>query len=383
MRIVLFDEQHIWNNFKPITFNKPLSEVRIGILTIAEKWKLHLECDVKYICEDSIQKYFKKNITEEDNLFINSAILPDAELIKELLQLQEGQSLTKDGLLIAYRRKFGTLIQNYEASEYNSQLDCIRHIGDILEHQKDEIVKDYHLITHGRHSQRIPDAYTTLYGKDIFIEEGASIKSAILNAEEGPVYIGTNCKVEEGAIIKGPFGMLDNSTVSMGAKIRNGVSIGPKCVIGGEVKNSIFHSFSNKAHDGYIGDSIIGSWCNFGAGTNCSNLKNNWNEVRIWNEETGQTDNTGRNKIGIIMGDYSMCGIGTQFNTGTVISLGCNVFNHQFPQKHIPAFSWGDGDVYRLEELMNTIKHIKNSKQEILGENEKTLISELFNKLVD
>jgi UDP-N-acetylglucosamine diphosphorylase/glucosamine-1-phosphate N-acetyltransferase len=337
---------------------------------------------VNYICEDYLQKVYKKHISEENTLFINSCVLPDAELVTELLQLNEGESLTKNSTLIAYRRKFGALVQNYDAREYNGTPVLIKKMVDVLSAQKSEITNDYFVLTKGRHSNRISDSYSTLYGKDIFIEEGAIIKSSILNAEDGPIYIGKNCKIEEGSIIQGPFGMLDRSVVAMGARIRPGVSLGPKCIIGGEVKNTVFQSFSNKAHDGYIGDSLIGSWCNIGAGTTSSNLKNNWSHIRIWDQEAGKENDTGRQKLGLIMGDYCMVAIGTLFNTGSVIGVGCSLFNHSFTTKHLASFSWGDDEVYIFKEFVKSIEQMKSSKKEIFKDEEVELLMHVYSKTI-
>ncbi len=382
MRIVLFDDQYIWKSFWPITITRPLSEVRVGILTLAEKRKTHLECDVKYICEDYLQEKYKKNITEENNIFINSSVIPNSELVTELLQLNEGESLIHNSTLIAYRRKFGAISQGYEEREYGGVLSKINKITDLITLQAQEIEKDYHLLTHGRHSLRINDAYTTHYGKDVFLEEGVDIKSAILNAEEGPIYIGKNCKIEEGAIIKGPFGMLDGSVVTMGARIRKGVSLGPKCVAGGELKNTILQGYTNKAHDGYIGDSYIGEWCNFGAGTTCSNLKNNWTNVKLWDQKSGKENDSGVQKIGLVIGDHCMTAIGTLFNTGSVIGLSCNIFQHGFAEKHLPSFSWGDNNVYNFDQLLNSIEHMKNTKKEELTSVDKKILEFVYQNRV-
>lgn len=367
MRVVLFDDEKIWKNFWPLSLTRPLSEIRIGILTNAEKWKIHLECEIKYICATHLQFKFKKNITEENNLFINSSIIPTHDLVTELLQLNEGESLVSGDKMIAYRRKFGVIGQSLEPKPFDKELISISKITDLLSLQSSEITKDYYLLTHGRHSQRVPDAYTTIYGENIFIETGVQIKSAILNAENGPIYIGSNCEIEENAIIRGPFGMLEGSTVGMGAKIRSGVSLGPKCTVSGEIKNTIFQGYTNKGHDGYIGDSIIGEWCNFGASTTSSNLKNNWNSVKLYDNVSGQISDSGLRKIGLIVGEYTMTAIGTLFNTGTVIGLGCSIFDHSFSQKFVPSFSWGNSDIHSLDRLFSTIQHIMHSKDEELS----------------
>ena len=260
----------------------------------------------------------------------------------------------------------------------------LRHPWDIFTHNEEQLRQDYALVTQSRVSQQITDPYTRIYQPEqVFVEEGAVIRAAIINAEEGPVYIGKNATVHENAVIKGPFAMLENSHVNIGSKIREATTIGPNCKVGGEVKNTVFLANSNKGHEGFVGNSVVGEWCNFGADTNTSNLKNNYQSVRAWSYAKGAYENTGLQFCGLLMGDHSKCGINTMFNTGTVVGVFANIFGAGFPPKFVPSFTWGgtpgQGDaVYSFDKATETLDRILKRRGLVLSSVEISLLKHVF-----
>jgi UDP-N-acetylglucosamine diphosphorylase/glucosamine-1-phosphate N-acetyltransferase len=357
MNVILFDDQLLWKHLLPLTFTRPISEIRIGILKIVEKWQSYNWEKVSYLTEDYLQQKFP-TVVSSDNLLINSKFLPDPLLNTSINKLAMGESLIKDQEIIACRcddtkleqfiktRSFGKSAE----IEYNELVNKLTHVCDIFVLNGEEIRKDFNLITKERTSSAVNDSATITYGiKNIFIEEGVKIRAAIINAEDGPVYIGKNAEIQEGAMIRGPFALGESSILTMGAKIRPNTTIGPKCKVGGEVSNAVIFGYSNKAHDGYIGNTVIGEWCNLGADTNTSNLKNNYSIVKIWNYVKEDYQSTDRQFCGSIIGDHCKTSINTMLNTGTVIGVGSNIFGGGFPPKFIPCFSWGGPD--GLEEF--------------------------------
>jgi UDP-N-acetylglucosamine diphosphorylase/glucosamine-1-phosphate N-acetyltransferase len=380
MNLILFDDPLIRLNLLPFTFTRPTAKIRVGILTIAEKWEKQLNVVANYKTEGYLQPKFQLQSTEE-NLLVNGAVCPDQKLIDTIKALPAGYFLVKDSLLIAANRPSQEMT-NSNTIQYSESLTVIDKTWKIFMENGHQIKADYALITETRSSQKIQDKHTIVYGEsNVFIEEGASIRAAIINAENGPVYIGKNTIVEEGAIIRGPFALCEGAHLNMGAKMRGDVTVGPFSKVGGEVSTSVIFGYSNKGHDGFLGSSVLGEWCNLGAGTNNSNLKNNYEPVKLWNHAAGRFENTGLQFCGLMMGDHSKSGINTMFNTGTVVDVGANVFGDGFPRNFIPSFSWGGGagfTTYRLDKMLETARKVMERRKVELLEVDQQILYHVF-----
>ena len=376
MNVILFDTNRI--NYYPLSYTRPISEFLIGIMTIKQKWEQFYD-SVSVKTEDYLSNKFPL-VIKEDNLWVNAKTIPSSELYVELNNLRKGESLEKNGELIAFRNNSFTT-DKLNAIDSNVAVFTIESLYDLFLYNSREIKKDFITLTKHKISKEIGST-NTLIGKNIFIEEGANISCSIINADKGPVYIGRNANIMEGSIIHGPFAMLENSTLKMGAKIYGGTTLGPYCKVGGEVNNSVFFGYSSKAHDGFLGNSIIGSWCNLGADTNVSNLKNNYSNVKLWNYTTNSFCNTNLQFCGMIMGDHSKSGINTMFNTGTVIGIGANIFGSGFPRNFIPSFSWGGAhgfSVYDLNKFLSVVALVYDRRQKSLTDTDKEILSEVYN----
>ncbi len=353
MNVIIFDTKHV-KGLHPLTFTRPMGALRCGILTTAEKWEHYLKARVSYACTAPINEKYPANL-QKDNLFIAGDVVPTKELAKELCALNAGESLMKEDRLIAIRFNeeiVDLLMQNETPKgaviQTQSELSFIEKTFHLLIHNKAEIKKDFELITANRASQSISETVTVVGAhknpsivNNIFIEEGAEVEYCYLNPQEGPIYIGKNAKVMEVSMLRGPVCIGESSQVSMGAKIYGGTAAGPWSKLGGEVSNSIIIGYSNKVHDGYLGDSVIGEWCNLGADTNTSNLKNDYSPVKLWDYATERFQLTGLQFCGLIMGDYSRCAINTSFNSGTVVGIGSNIFGSGFPRNFVPSYIIG------------------------------------------
>jgi len=342
--LLLFDDPAIRGSLLPFTFTRPVASIRVGILEIADKWALHTGKSVSYLTQDYLQQKFAR--AKGKALAINGAWLPDENSVKAIAALAEDEALFSGKIFLA--AYIGETEKNIDKAKdlIHVQLDhepvLLLKTWNIFQFNGAEIKKDFALITKGRQSEPLNDPYTKVYyPENIFIEKGATIKAAILNAENGPIYIGKNTEIQEGAIIRGPFALCDHSTINMGAKLRGDTTVGPHCKVGGEVSNSVIFGYSNKGHEGFLGNSVIGEWCNVGADTNTSNLKNNYTSVKLWDYTRGGFANTGLQFCGLMMGDHSKCGINTMFNTGTVVGVGANIFGDGFPRNFIASFAWG------------------------------------------
>ena len=345
MNVILFDSNR--ENYYPLTYTRPISDFRIGILTIKEKWERYYK-SVSVQTVDYLSAKFPLKI-QKDNLWINSKILPCSALITELKSLRVGELLEKDGEIIASRSAVFDL-QKMNRIDSHVTFNAVENLWDIFSDNDREIESDFELLTKRRKSQALNET-NILVGDKIFIEKGAKVSCSILNSESGPIYIGKNTEVMEGSIIRGPFAMCENSVLKMGARIYGATTLGPYCKVGGEVNNSVFFGYSSKAHDGFLGNAVIGEWCNLGADTNNSNLKNNYAEVKLWNYEMERFKKTGLQFCGLIMGDHSKCGINTMFNTGTMVGVSANIFGSGFPRNFIPSFSWGGASGFSIYKL--------------------------------
>lgn len=367
MNLILFDDPAIRPNLLPLTFTRPVADLRVGILTIAEKWQRRLlpgdaEMPVSFLTESYLQTTFPARLSS-DNLYINGAICPTDVLIEAVQKLATGESLWSDTVPVAYRitEEMDIVVEDLTSYTFAEPITVIRHLWDIFAENSAQIRADFDLLTAGRTSAPITDPYTRCYAPDqIFLEPGATTRAAILNAEAGPIYLGKNAKVSEGAIIVGPFALGDGAEIAFGGKIRGGSTIGPGSKVGGEVNNAVIWGNSNKGHDGYLGNAVIGEWCNLGANVNNSNLKNDYSTVKLHSYATNQLEDTGRQFCGLVTGDYTKVGISTMFNTGTVVGVSCNVFGGGFQPKYIPSFSWGGGAEgfapYRFEKAVQVIR---------------------------
>jgi UDP-N-acetylglucosamine diphosphorylase/glucosamine-1-phosphate N-acetyltransferase len=345
MNIILFDNQ-TRTHLLPFTFTRPFAEIRIGITTIREKWVRAFETECSFFTQDYLSELFPCEITN-DNLFIAGNLLPDTLLVNGIKNLSIGEVLKDQKQNVLALRagsfeEFSTL-ESFESVIYTNDFKCIRSKQDIFSSNSEVLCSDFLMLTKRRKSE-ILSSSNKLIGnpKNLFIEKGASIEGTIINCETGQVYIGRNSQIMEGSCIRGPFALLEDSVVKMGAKIYGATTIGPHCKVGGEINNVVMFGYSNKAHDGFLGNAVIGEWCNIGAGTDASNLKNNYGEVAQWNYATKSYENTGVQFCGLMMGDHSKCSIGTMFNTGTVVGVGCNLFGSDFHRTYIPSFSMGN-----------------------------------------
>lgn len=359
MNIVLFDEEEVWKQLLPFTFTRPVSEIRLGIFTLREKWAETLE----YPCSVQSKDYLSEKFLYEeaaDSIYINSRLLPDPKLAEAVQELQPDHALVKGNILLAYRAQVKNLNEawNLKKLDYKRDFDQIRRPWDIFQKCGQGIVYDLELIRKKRKSHPLSQTVTVLGDRNlVFLEEGAKAEACILNTSSGPVYLGKEAEVMEGSVIRGPFALGEHSTLKLCTKIYGPTSIGPHCKVGGEVNNSVIFGYSNKAHDGFLGNSVIGEWCNLGADTNNSNLKNNYGNVKLYNYATRSVEDSTLQFCGLMMGDHSKTGINTMINTGTVVGVGCNIYGGSFPPTYIPNFSWGGAEdlkEYQLEKLFET-----------------------------
>jgi len=342
MNYILFDGS-VRNALLPFTYTRPVADLRIGILTIREKWEKYLGYTTTTLTEEYLETKYPM-VEMEQNIMINASFLPTIGLIEKIQQLKENQAIFQKEEVIAF---YTTDTQDevnfelYKQFEYDSELIQVRNTWDLFSLNDKAIEADFKLLTEGRKSQPIPEGVNYICKENIFIEEGAEILFSNLNGALGPIYIGKDALIMEGSSVRGPFAMGENSVLKMGTKVYGATTLGPHCTIGGEVKNSVLFGYSNKGHEGYLGNSVIGEWCNLGADTNNSNLKNNYAEVRLWSYETENFAKTGLQFCGLMMGDHSKSAINTMFNTGTVVGVSANIFGSNFPRNFVPSFSWG------------------------------------------
>lgn len=386
--IILFDNE-TREHLLPFAFTRPVCEFRAGLLTIREKWARQFDGRVSYITQDYLSDKFDITISET-NYLINGAVLPTPELCSLINKLENGDALLMNGELIAAilnRDQFNRLMYDdiEELSSYEIDdvlLKKLNNIWDILLLNGDAIRADFKLLTEGRTSQVLSETNLLIGPSDLlFLEPGARVEGATFNTTQGPVYIGQEAEVMEGAFIRGPFALGESSIVKMGAKIYGPVSAGPHCTLAGEMKNVVMFAHSNKGHEGYLGDSVIGEWCNIGADTNCSNLKNNWKKIKIWDYLTRSFKQTDLLKAGVFMGDFTMTGINTMLNTGTVVGLCCNIFGGNFPPRYLPSFSWGGYEglaTYPPEKAFESVERMLEINDFKLSPEDRLLLLKIF-----
>lgn len=379
--MTFIDTEESWKQMLPLSYTRPVAEVRVGILKVHEKWSTMLNASsVSFRSEDYLRDLFPK--PENKTLTILGNVLPNRGLVDAILSLDEEEAILWNGQLIAghFDASEPFEIGNRKVIEIK-ELDQVVHPWDIFRQNGSEIKTDYELITKGRKSQPLNDLHTKTYGDKIFIEEGAKVRSAILNAENGPIYIGKDAEVQEGALIRGPFALCEHSVVNMGSKIKGDSTVGPYSKVGGEVSNSVIFGYSNKGHEGFLGNSVLGEWCNLGADTNNSNLKNNYANVKMWDFASGRFKDTGLQFCGLIMGDHSKCGINTMFNTGTTVGVSANIFGDGFPRTIIPSFAWGGASgfsTYQTRKAFETAELVMQRRNKELTEADKAMLSHIF-----
>src|SRR6478672_3120554 len=387
MAKIIFTEEFCQpENLHPFTLTRQIQDIRIGILTIREKWERYLNLPSFDKWEDDYKDignsiHIDKNIGEDVFLMVHGNVLPTSKTIKTILKLKNGEFVSANGNAgIVFRFTKKEVIEPHKikvsrAITIKDKIRALQYPWEIFQWNADAIQQDFELITSRKKSQSVSKTNTVIKPSKIFIEKGAKAEYSILNASTGPIYIGKNAEVMEGCMIRGPFSLGEGSVLKMGSKVYGATSIGPHCIVGGEVKNSVIFGYSNKAHDGYLGDSVIGEWCNLGAGTSNSNIKNTAGSIKLWNN-TSKLFETAGIKCGLLMGDYSRCAINTSFNTGTVVGICCNIFGNTMPPKYIPDFSWGN-EKYILAKALEDIDNWKRLKGLTITESEKNLLTDL------
>ncbi|OCB70779.1 glucose-1-phosphate thymidylyltransferase [Flavobacterium piscis] len=382
MNYILFDGP-VRNALLPFTFTRPVADILIGIMTIRQKWEARLGSTITTITEEYLSTKFPM-VEMEENVMINAAYLPNDTLAELVSDLKENQAIFKGDDVIAF---FTTENQEevdfdaYEIIQYNGDALTVEHTWDIFSKNDAAIREDFIYLTEDRKSQPIPKSVNVIAPENVFIEEGAKLEFVTLNASTGPIYIGKNAEIMEGTVIRGPFALCENAQVKLNAKVYGATTVGPGSRIGGEVKNSILFANSNKGHDGFLGDSVLGEWCNIGADSNNSNLKNNYEEVKLWSYETEGFAKTGLQFCGLMMGDHSKCGINTMFNTGTVVGVSTNIFGSGFPRNFVPSFSWGGAGgftTYVTKKAFETAKLVMGRRNIDFDETESAILEHIF-----
>tara|TARA_R110001632_G_scaffold43376_6_gene110144 strand:+ start:153150 stop:154325 length:1176 start_codon:yes stop_codon:yes gene_type:complete len=382
MNYILFDGD-VRNSLLPFTYTRPVADIRIGILTIREKWEKYLGLTTTTITEEYLEDKYPM-VEMEENIMINASFLPTKELIDSVKSLSKNQAVFKGDDVIAFfasDTQEELTFDSYEQIEFEEELIQVKNTWDIFSLNDKAIQADFDLITENRTSQPIPEGVQVINKENIFIEEGAIVLLSSLNASNGPIYIGKDAEIMEGCSVRGPFGMCEHSVLKMGTKIYGATTLGPYCKVGGEVNNSVLFGYSSKGHEGFLGNSVLGEWCNVGADTNTSNLKNNYAEVKLWNYETGRFAKTGLQFCGLMMGDHSKCGINTMFNTGTVVGVSVNIFGSGFPRNFVPSFSWGGASgftVYQINKVFEVAEVVMKRRGLALSDQDKKILEHVF-----
>lgn len=380
MRILLYD-QPLRDHLLPLTFTRPLSGLRCGILTLREKWEKRLPAEYHHLTADYLSGLYPA--VEEPDLVINAGVAATDDLAAAVEDLEAGQCLIKDEIIIAERTGgagFTAWNPNAEKRQYQGEFSYITRPWHVFQYNGDELNRDFDLLTAGRTSVK-PSSTNHIIGNRIFIEEGAQAEYATFNTTDAPVYLAKDALVMEGAMVRGGLALGEHSQLKMGAKIYGPTTIGPWSKVGGEVSNSVIQGYSNKGHEGYLGNAVIGEWCNLGADTNNSNLKNNYDEIRVWSYVNQGFERTGLQFCGLLMGDHSKCGINTMFNTGTVVGVMCNIFGSGFPRTFIPSFSWGGAggySVYRFDKALDTARRVMARRNKQVSPEEIAMLEEVF-----
>jgi UDP-N-acetylglucosamine diphosphorylase/glucosamine-1-phosphate N-acetyltransferase len=382
MNYILFDGT-VRNALLPFTFTRPVADIRIGILTLREKWENYLGSTTTTVTEEYLMEKFPM-VEMEENVMINASFLPNATLVEWIQNLNPKQAIVFEDEIVAFYSQDTQEevdFDQYELLSFESELMRIANTWDIFAKNDRAIRDDFELLTADRTSQPIPKSVNVIAPENIFIEEGAQLEFVTLNASTGPIYIGKNSEIMEGSVIRGPFALCESGRVKLATKVYGATTVGPHSVIGGEVNNSVLFGYSNKGHDGFLGNSVLGEWCNIGADSNNSNLKNNYEEVRLWSYETEGFAKTGLQFCGLMMGDHSKCGINTMFNTGTVVGVSANIFGAGFPRNFVPSFSWGGAagfSTYLTQKAFQTAKIVMARRNVEFTEQDAAILTHVF-----
>lgn len=388
-QIILFDD-HIRDRLLPLTFTRPIGELRIGALTIREKWERWMNMPVSFITQDYLAEKYPIDDGEE-NLIVNGSVLPSPQLCTLLRQMDFREAFLDGDELIAAKLSANQLDQLMEDEDFgelrgfdleDTEFVQIKHLWDLFLHNGYAVEQDFELLTRERDSEALPGS-NQLIGDParLFIEAGARVEGSVINVNPGPVYIGRNAQVMEGCLLRGGLCIGEGAKLRMGARIYGPTTIGPYCQAGGEIKNAVFQANSNKSHDGYLGNSVIGEWCNLGAGTNASNLKNTFSEVKLWSYHQEDFEATGQPFCGLFMGDHSKCSINTMFNTGTVVGVSANIFGDGFPPRFVPSFSWGGAggmQTFRTDKAFETIENMMRLRELELDVQDRLILLRIY-----
>ena len=387
MNYILYDG-NVRNALLPFTFTRPVADIRVGILTIREKWEKYLGVTTTTITEEYLSEKYPM-VELEHNIMINAAYCPNPVLAEMISFLEPMQAIVKEDDIIAFYttdEQEEVDFEEYELIELEENCLKIEHSWHIFQKNDQAIREDFELLTEGRKSQPIPSTVQVLGAENIFIEEGAVLNFCILNASTGPIYIGKDSEIMEGSVIRGPFALGEHAQVKLATKIYGATTVGPHCRVGGEVNNSVMFAYSNKGHDGFLGNAVLGEWCNIGADSNNSNLKNNYESVKLWDYETERFVNTGLQFCGLMMGDHSKCGINTMFNTGTVVGVSANIFGAGFPRNYIPNFTWGGPQgtqAYLPKKAFETARIVMSRRNIEFSEQDEAILTHVFNETKD
>ena len=382
MNYILFDGP-ARNALLPFTFTRPVADILIGIMTIRQKWERYLGSTITTLTEEYLSAKYPM-VELEENVMINASFLPNDVLAEMVSNLEPNQAIFKGEEVIAFFTNDSQEevdFDNYEIIEYNEDCLVVMNTWDIFSKNDAAIREDFEFLTEDRKSQPIPQSVNVIAPENVFIEEGARLEFVTLNASTGPIYIGKDTLIMEGSLIRGPFALCEGAVVKMGAKVYGATTVGTYSKIGGEINNSVLFGYSNKGHEGFLGNSVLGEWCNIGADSNNSNLKNNYDEVRLWSYETEGFAKTGLQFCGLMMGDHSKCGINTMFNTGTVVGVSSNIFGSDFPRNFVPSFSWGGAagfTIYVTKKAFETAKLVMGRRNIEFDEKEAAILEHVF-----
>lgn len=382
MNYILFDGT-VRDALLPFTFTRPVADIRIGILTIREKWEKYLGLTTTTVTEDYLSEKYPM-VEMEENVMINASFLPNKELVNRIKSLKENQAIFSGDEMIAFftsDTQEEVNFETYNSIEYTDDLLRIENTWDIFSKNGEALDADFKLLTEGRISEPIPTSNNVISPENIFLEKGAKVEFCTLNASTGPIYLGKDTEMMEGSMIRGSLALCEHAVIKLGAKIYGPTTIGPYCRVGGEVNNSVLFAYSNKGHEGFLGNSVLGEWCNLGADTNNSNLKNNYAPVRLWSYETENFAKTGLQFCGLMMGDHSKCGINTMFNTGTVIGVSTNIFGSGLPRNFVPSYSWGGASgytTYLTNKAYETAKAMMNRRNVEFTKVDEDIMSHVF-----
>ncbi|HTG65565.1 MAG TPA: GlmU family protein [Flavobacterium sp.] len=382
MNYILFDGP-ARNALLPFTFTRPVADILIGILTIRQKWEKYLGSTITTLTEEYLSDKYPM-VELEENVMINASFLPNEVLAEMVSNLEPNQAIFKGEEVIAFYAndtQEEVDFDSYEIIEFNEECITVMNAWDIFSKNDAAIREDFEFLTEDRKSQAIPASVNVIAPENIFIEEGARLEFVTLNASTGPIYIGKDTLIMEGTTIRGPFALCEGAVVKMGAKVYGATTVGVYSKIGGEINNSVLFGYSNKGHEGFLGNSVLGEWCNIGADSNNSNLKNNYEEVKLWSYETEGFAKTGLQFCGLMMGDHSKCGINTMFNTGTVVGVSSNIFGSGFPRNFVPSFSWGGAagfTTYITKKAFETARLVMGRRNIEFDEKEAAILEHVF-----